>query len=119
MAFEKLSDSVDELNSNFKSYIQSNSDYYRLRAFRGGMKGATALIRFLVLVTLFSVAGIMLSFALAIVISQAIGVPSAGYFIVGGFYLIICILIFIFGKKPIEKLMIKKFSKIFFSENDD
>ena len=119
MAFEKLSNSVDELNSNFKSYIQSNSDYYRLRAFRGGMKGATALIRFMVIVTLLSVAGIMLSFALAIVISQSIGVPSSGYFIIGGFYLVISILIFMFGKKPMEKLMIKKFSKTFFNDSED
>ncbi|SDS37642.1 phage holin family protein [Gramella sp. MAR_2010_147] len=119
MAFEKLSNSVQDLNNNIQSYIQSNSEYYRLRAFRQGMKGATALVRFLVMGFLLSTAGIMLSFAIAIVISQAIGVPSSGYFIVGGFYMIVFVLIFIFGKEPIEKLVLRKFSKSVFNPNDD
>ena len=119
MAFEKLSDSVHELNNNFQSYIQSNSDYYRLKAFRQGMQGATALVRFLIMACLLSVAGVMLSFAFAIVISQAIGIPSSGYFIVGGFYIVVFILIYIFGKEPIQKLIIKKFSKTVFTENQD
>ncbi|WP_300433682.1 phage holin family protein [Christiangramia sp.] len=118
MAFEKLSDSVDDLNNNIQSYLKSNSEYYKLRAFKQGMKGATALVRFLIMGFLLSVAGIMLSFAIAIVISQAIGIPSSGYFIVGGFYIIILVLIYIFGKEPIEKLILRKFSKSVFNHND-
>jgi len=119
MAFEKLSNSVHDLNTNIQSYLQSNSEYYKLRAFKQGMKGATSLVRFLVMGFLLSVAGIMLSFALAIVISQAIGVPSSGYFIVGGFYVIVFILIYIFGKEPIEKIILRKFSQAVFNDNDD
>lgn len=119
MAFEKLSDSVHDLNNNIQAYLHSNSEYYKLRAFKQGMKGATALVRFLVMGFLLSTAGVMLSFALAIVISQAIGVPSSGYFIVGAFYILIFILIFFFGKEPIEKLILRKFSKSVFNEKDD
>jgi len=119
MAFENLSDSIHDLNKNIKSYAQSNSEYFKLKAFKQGMQGATALVRFLIMACLLSVAGIMLSFAIAIVISQAIGIPSSGYFIVGGFYIIIFALIFIFGKEPIEKLILKKFSKSVFNENED
>ncbi|MCB7481902.1 phage holin family protein [Christiangramia sediminis] len=119
MAFEKLSNSVHDLNNNIQSYMQSNSEYYKLRAFRQGMKGATSLVRFLVMGFLLSTAGIMLSFAVAIVISEAIGVPSSGYFIVGGFYMIVFVLIFIFGKEPIEKLILRKFSKSVFNDTDD
>jgi len=119
MAFEKLSDSIHDLNKNLQSYAQSNSEYFKLKAFKQGMQGATALVRFLIMACFLSVAGVMLSFALAIVISQAIGSPSSGYFIVGGFYIIISILIFIFGKEPIEKLILKKFSKAVFNENDN
>lgn len=119
MAFEKLSNSVDDLNTNVQSFLHSNSEYYKLKAFKQGMKGATSLVRFLVMGFLLSTAGIMLSFAIAIVISQAIGVPSSGYFIVGGFYLIVCILIYIFGKEPIEKLVLRKFSKLVFNDKED
>ncbi|MBT8296015.1 MAG: phage holin family protein [Gramella sp.] len=119
MAFEKLSNSIHDLNSNVQSFLHSNSEYYKLKAFKQGMKGATALVRFLVMGFLLSTAGVMLSFALAIVISEAIGEPSSGYFIVGGFYLIVFVLIFIFGKEPIEKLVLKKFSKAVFNDKDD
>lgn len=119
MAFEKLSNSIHDLNENIQAYFHSNSEYYKLKAFKNGMKGATSLVRFLVLGFLLSTAGIMLSFALAIVISEAIGVPSSGYFIVGGFYLLIFLLIFIFGKEPIEKLVLRKFSKAVFNDKEE
>lgn len=119
MAFEKVSNSVHDLNSNVQSFLHSNSEYYKLKAFKQGMKGATSLVRFLVMGFLLSTAGVMLSFALAIVISEAIGVPSSGYFIIGGFYLIVFVLIFIFGKKPIEKLVLRKFSKAVFDDKND
>lgn len=119
MAFEKLSDSVHELNDNIQAFIHSNAEYYKLRAFKSGMKGAISLVRFLILISLFSIAGVLLSFAVAILISQATGVPSLGYFIVGGFYIILAILLFTVGKKPIEKFMLKKFSKVVFEEQED
>ncbi len=118
MAFEKISNGIHDLNTNVQAFLHSNSEYYKLRAFKQGMRGATSLVRFLIMAFLLSVAGMMLSFALAIVISEAIGVPSSGYFIVGGFYMIILILILVFGKKPIEKLMLRKFSKAFFNDKD-
>ncbi len=119
MAFEKLSDSIQDLNNSIQSYIQSNSDYYRLRAFKSGMQGVTSLVRFLILISLISIAGVLLSFAVAILISQATGIPSLGYFIVGGFYFILAILLFTAGKKPIERFLLRKFSKVVFEENDD
>lgn len=119
MAFEKLSNSINDLNHNIQAYIHSNAEYYKLRAFKQGMKGATSLVRFLVLGFLLSTAGIMISFALAIVISEAIGTPSSGYFIVGGIYLIIFVLFFMFGKEPVEKLLLRKFSREIFDEKEE
>lgn len=119
MAFEKLSDSIHELNSNVQNYIQSNSDYYKLKAFKSGMKGVTSLVRFLILMSLVSVAGVLISFALAILISEATGVPSLGYFIVGAFYLVLAVVLFTAGKKPIEKFLLKKFSAIVFEDNEE
>lgn len=119
MAFEEISNNLDGIKTHIQAYASSTAEYYRLRAFKQGMKGATSLVRFLVLGFLLCVCGIMLSFALAIVISQSIGVPSSGYFIVGGFYLVIFILFFIFGKEPTEKLILQKFSRAVFNEPED
>ena len=117
MAFEKLSNSIQDLNTNVQSLIHSNTEYYKLKIFKDSMKGATALVRFLIIITIVSIAALLISVAISIAISEAIGIPSAGYFIVGVFYLLVAAAVFVFGKTPIEKLMLEKFSKNIF--NDD
>ena len=58
----------------------------------------------------------ILTLALAIWISDALDSPSSGFFIVGGFYLLIFLLIlFVFGKY-IEKAMLVKFSRVYFEK---
>ncbi|WP_081208161.1 phage holin family protein [Salegentibacter sediminis] len=116
MAFEKLSNSLNELNQNLQAFAHTNAEYYKLKFFKQAMSGATSLVRFLILGAITVIAFFLLSFAVAIAISEAIGQPSAGYFIMAGFYIILFILILVFGKKPIEKFMLQKFSKIFFND---
>lgn len=116
MAFEKLTNSINDLNENVQAFAHSNAEYYKLEFFKKAMKGSTSLIRFLTLGFFLAIAFIFLSFAIAIFISELIGVQSAGYFIIGGFYVLLFGLVFLFGKKPIEKLMLEKFSRIFFNE---
>ena len=116
MAFDKLTNSINELNENLQSFAHSNVEYYKLEFFKQAMKGATSLVRFMVLGAIILLALFLISFAVAIAISEAIGVPSAGYFIVGGFYILLFILVMIFGKEPITKIMLQKFSRIFFND---
>jgi ABC-type multidrug transport system fused ATPase/permease subunit len=116
MAFEKLSNSIDELNHNLKAFAQSNAEYYKLEVFKQTTKGATVLVKTLVMGLFIMLALILLSVAVAIAISEAMEVPSAGYFIVGGFYFLLFLLVLIFGKKPIEKFMLVTLSKKFFNK---
>ena len=80
------------------------------------MKGATGLVLGLLLGIFFIFAVILISIALAIVISEAIGTPSSGYFIVGGFYFLLFLGTLIFGKKPIEKFLLVKVSRKVFND---
>ena len=116
MAFEKLSNSIDELNYNIKAFAHSNAEYYKLKFFKQAMKGAVGLVQGLLLGIFFLFALMLISVALAILISEAIGVPSAGYFIVGGFYFLLFLFVLIFGRKPIEKKLLLKISRKFFNE---
>lgn len=116
MAFEKLSNSLNELNQNLQAFAHTNAEYYKLKFFKQAMNGATSLVRFLILGAIMVITFFLLSFAVAIAIGEAIGTPSAGYFIVAGFYILLFILILVFGKRPIEKLMLQKFSRIFFND---
>ncbi|MFZ0489433.1 MAG: phage holin family protein [Salegentibacter sp.] len=116
MAFEKVTNSINELNENIQAFAQSNAEYYKLQFFKQATKGASALVKFALLGLFGLLAIVILSVALSIWISQEIGVPSSGFFIVGGFYLLLCILVLIFGKKPIDKLLLVKLSRAFFND---
>ena len=59
-----------------------------------------------------------LSLGVAFAISAALDQPSSGFFIVGGFYLVVIVLFVIFGKKPLSKFMVKKFSREIFNEEN-
>jgi hypothetical protein len=113
MAFEKLSDSIAELKENLRSFSQSNAEYFKLKAFKGGVKGVTAVVNILLLFFFGVFALIFLSIAGAIAISVALDSPSAGYWIVGGFYVFLVILIILLRKK-IGKLILTKASESFF-----
>ncbi|WP_037318250.1 phage holin family protein [Salegentibacter sp. Hel_I_6] len=116
MAFEKLSNSIDELKYNLKAFSHSNSEYYKLKFFKQAMKGAIGLVQGLLLGIFLIFALILISVAFAILISEAIGTPSSGYFIVGGFYFLVVLGILLFGRKPIEKYLLVKVSRKFFKD---
>lgn len=115
MAFDKISRSLNELNENIKAFSQSNAEYYKLEFFKQAMKGATALVKGLIVGTFALFALVILSVAVAIAISEALGEPSSGFFIVGGFYILLIILFLLFAEKPLNKLMLRKISRSFFN----
>ncbi|SHF71913.1 Putative Holin-X, holin superfamily III [Salegentibacter echinorum] len=116
MAFEKLSDSIEELNRHLKAYADSNAEYYKLKIFKQATKGLTAVILGVLMGLFLLFALIILSVAVAIAISNALDVPSAGYFIVGGFYVLLFILVLLFGKKPLQKFLLVKLSRKIFNK---
>lgn len=117
MAFEKLSNSINDLNENIQSFAHSNAEYYKLLLFKQSTKSAISLVTFLIVAFALSTAIAFLSFGCAIAIGEALGVPSAGFFIVGAFYILVILLFFLFGRKPLSKIMLRKFSKQFFNED--
>ena len=82
MAFEKISDNLHKLNLNIKAFAESSAEYYKLDLFDKTMKGATSLVKVLMWGFFLIISLLFVSVAFAIWISEAIGTPSSGYFIV-------------------------------------
>lgn len=118
MAFEKLSNSIDELNDNVRAFTHSNAEYYKLLIFKQTTKSAISLIKFLIVAFSLSTALAFISLGIAFAISAALDEPSSGFFIVGVFYLLLIVLFIIFGKKPLTTFMLKKFSREIFNEEN-
>ncbi|MCM4159224.1 hypothetical protein FHG64_09540 [Antarcticibacterium flavum] len=116
MAFEKLTNSINDLKENIQAFKQSSAEYYKLSLYKGIVKGAISAVN-AVLIGFFGLFALLfLSIAVAVYLSNLLDSPSAGYFIVGGFYLLLLILILVIGRKYIKKTILIKSSRSFFND---
>lgn len=117
MAFERISDNLRSLNENIRSFAESSAEYYKLDLFNKTMKGATSAVKGAVIAFFFLFALLFLSIAVSVLLSVWIDVPSSGFFIVGGIYLLLGLFIVFFGNSVITKPMLEKASEKFFNEH--
>ena len=115
MAFEQLKNSLSDSQQSARDYIESTAEYYKLRTFKFVMKAFNGLILVLFLGTLGLLALLFLSIAVSIAIGASMDNYTSGFLIVGGFYLVLGILGYVFRKK-LEAPLLKNFSKHYFEE---
>ncbi len=116
MAFERQSYSIQELKEHIRAYKQSTSEYVKLSVYNKAVKGALSLVSAVIVGFIGIIVLLFLSVAIAIAISNALNSPSAGFFIVAGFYILLLVLFFLFGKKMLEKSIILKSSRKVFKD---
>lgn len=116
MAFERQSYTIQELKEHIKAYKQSTSAYVKLSIYNKVVKGALSLISGLIVGFVGIIVLLFLSVAVAIAISNALNSPSAGFFIVAGFYILLIVLFFLFGKKMLQKSILLQTSRKFFND---
>ncbi len=113
---EQIGDNVDEMNDNIQAYIKSTIEYYKLDLYKKSMKGVVSATRTLLLSGVALLVLFFISFAVAVLIGEETGSPSIGFFIVGGFYLLVMLLIAIFGRKTLERIILTSTSKNIFND---
>ena len=119
MAFERVSDNLHRLNENIREFAKSSAEYYKLDLFNKTMKGATAAVKGLAIAFFMVFAILFLSVAISVLLSTWLEIPSVGFFIVGGIYLLITLYLIFFGGAVINRIMLSKASKAFFKENEE
>ncbi|MBA3987093.1 MAG: hypothetical protein H0X63_11100 [Flavobacteriales bacterium] len=113
---DRITDNVEEVHENIQSYIKSTIEYYKLSFYKKAIKSAASITRVFIKLGIVFFIVLFLSFGAAVLIGEELGNASHGYFIVAGFYFLIFIFAIIFGKKTIEKVLLKSTSKIFFND---
>lgn len=113
---DHLENNVDDVNDKVEAYVKTSFQYYKLDFYKKSMKSVVSLSRLLLIFAFALVTLFFLSFAVALLIGEAIGNDSYGFFYVAGFYLLLMLIIAIFGKKPLEKMLLTSTSKIFFND---
>lgn len=116
MAFEKIKDDISDIDSNVRSYIENTMAYYQLKSFKIFMKGITVLTNLIIIGLIVFLALLLLSFAAAYSIGEALGYTLYGFLIMGFFFVILGFVMYKWRSK-INKILLNKFSKLYFNPN--
>jgi|SRR5690554_1728193 len=115
--FGKLKENIREVHDQTQELINSNLAYYKLWVFNVITKSSSALLKILLIGVLLVMVFVFFSVAAAIAIGYALDNFALGFLIVGGFYLLLSLLIYALRNK-IEKPIIEKLSEIFYNDED-
>ena len=113
MAFVEFKEDLMGAEADMRSYIETSDEYLRLRIFKVIMYHVTGITQFLLISIGFVFALFFLSFAACLALSETLNSYFSGFIIVGGFYMVIGILVFVFREK-LNGPLLKKFSKYYF-----
>ncbi len=116
MAFEELKEHTEDIKDQATAYMESSLAYYKLWGFKVAMKSTTMIFKFTLILLCFSMVLLFCSLAAAFAIGAALDNYALGFLIVGGFYLLATVLLFLIKDKVVEGPILEKFSEIFFND---
>ncbi|MBZ9778502.1 hypothetical protein LB452_06155 [Psychroflexus sp. CAK8W] len=108
----------ENLSQDTKDAIDNSIKYYKLDLLK---KTALSLIiggQFVLKIGILVLVLFFVSIGLSFLIGNKLGTVSYGFFVVGGFYLFILIIISLFGKKLLEKPVFNLLNKILYLNDD-
>ncbi len=113
MAFEELKQDLIGAEADMRSYVGTSEEYLKLKLFKVLMNYVTRTIQFLLIGVGISFALLFFSFAAGLALSEALNSYYNGFTIVGSFYAITGILLYVFRER-LNAPILKKFSKYYF-----
>ena len=116
--FQDLTDSFHNVVDRVEDYTSSTTEYYKLRLFKYSMKGALSLVNLLVFGSLSLFVMLFLSIGAAIWLGSMFEQVYVGFLLIGLFYGIALIFMFVFGRRIIEKKMLYNFSTLVYDDDD-
>ena len=112
---QSIIDNIENLVSRAGDIAETKVELWKLRAVGKVSETVSSLISVIAIVILIVTAIIILSLGIAFWIGSEIGKTSYGFFIVGGFYVLVGFLVYVFRRKliktPLSNLIINKFIK--------
>ncbi len=115
MAFEEMKHHLSELDKRVTAYVDDSLEYVELKGFKISMVLVTTLIKFFLLTSIGLLFLLLTSIGVAMAIGDSLGGYQWGFLAVGGFYLVIGIIVFAMGRN-INKVILRFFSKKIFEE---
>ena len=119
MAFDQIKDNAGQLKEHTQEYVETTLSYHKLNLFRKAMKGLSQAAQYATIGAIFLISLVFASMGLAYYLSDILDSLFYGFFIVAALYFILFIVALFMIKRPLEKLILIKFSKLWFNDNDE
>lgn len=116
--FENLTKSLHKVIDQIEDYSSSTLELYKLRLFKSISKGAIGLVSLLVYGSLLLFVLLFLSVGAALWLGTFFEETFVGFLLVGAFYALILIFMFVIGRKMIERKILYEFSGLFYDEDE-
>ncbi|MEP7108512.1 MAG: phage holin family protein [Ferruginibacter sp.] len=109
---EDQPNSLGSLFENAGDYLETRMDLLKLQVINKSSDATSSIVSGLTILFILKVAIFILSIGLAIWVGELLGKLYLGFFAVGGFYILVGVIIYIFRnswlKEPLNNLLIKK-----------
>jgi len=109
---------ISEFRENLLKYVETHVSYYGLVAFEKAVKLVSSLVSSTVTLLLIMLALIFFSGAAGLYFGKLLQSYELGLLIIGGFYLLLGIVFFIFRKKIFSRVVIKSLGEVFFQDDE-
>ncbi len=119
MDIEKIQENLDKTFDSIKSYVNLETELFKLIVFEKIAKVLTSIFTLVILIFVLFFAMLFLSLAFVEWYESTGGLPIHGYLLVALFYFLIGVLVFLLSKKLFLNPMIKGFSNTAFEKDED
>lgn len=117
MPYRNFGDNLHRIGDKILEFGEYKLDFYKLLVYKSVMKMARSIFFALLFGVILLLIFFFISFGLAHLIGEALGNIAYGYFIMGGFYLLVLLLTMAFGRKILERRILYKTSEWFIHDD--
>jgi hypothetical protein len=119
MGTKSFFENISSIKENIGLYIEKKISLYTLIGFEKAAKGLSTAISISTVIVFMIMALFFLSAAAAIYIGKLLEAIELGLLVVGGFYIFLGIIFFLFRKQIFSSLIITFLADVFFKNDDD
>ena len=110
---------ISGLQDSLRKYLETKISYYGLLAFEKAARLLTAFLGNGIVIAVLIIALIFLSLAAALFIGNLLESMEAGLLIVGGFYLLLALILYAFRSRIFGRYVIRSLADVFFQEDEE
>jgi len=111
-------ENISELKENLLKYLETKMSWYALVAFEKAVKLVVSFVSSTVTLVIMLLALIFFSGAAGLYFGRLLESYELGLLIIGGFYLLLGIVFYVFRKKIFSRCVIRNLNEVFFQDVD-